>query len=88
VIKKMVKCCECGKKLGFLKGYNHPCYGNKYHLCSSCYNTVNDSIERYKEFIAPYIGFFNNKPPKYSIKFNIRGISNHLTENKKVIHNI
>jgi hypothetical protein len=61
VIKKMKVCVECGKNLGIIEGYRHPTMGKDNLLCSHCFDTVFESVEKYREFITPYIGFFNNK---------------------------
>ena len=52
---------ECGKNLGIMEGYYHPTMGKEYFLCSTCFDTVMDSAEKYREFITPYIGFFNKE---------------------------
>jgi len=57
--KKMKKCVECGRNLGLIEGYRHPTMGNNYLVCSDCFDTVFESVEKYREFISPYIGFFN-----------------------------
>jgi len=59
--KKMKECVECGKKLGIIEGYCHPTMGKDYLLCSTCFDTVSESVERYKEFVSPYVGFFNKE---------------------------
>ena len=55
----MKGCMECGKKLGILEGYRHPVMGKEHLLCSKCFVVVSESVERYREFITPYIGFFH-----------------------------
>lgn len=57
----MKSCMECGKKLGTLQGYYHPTMGKEYFLCGHCFNKVSESVERYMEFITPYVGFFNRE---------------------------
>jgi hypothetical protein len=59
--KKMKACKECGKKLGIMEGYRHPTMGNDHLLCSSCFDTVFDRAEKYREFVAPYVDFFNKE---------------------------
>jgi hypothetical protein len=46
----MVKCEECGKKLGILQGYRHPALGIKYLLCGDCFDKVNGDIEIWSKF--------------------------------------
>jgi hypothetical protein len=57
--KNMKKCVECGRNLGLIEGYRHPTMGTNYLVCSDCFDTVSESVEKYREFISPYIGFFN-----------------------------
>ncbi len=52
---------ECGKKLGFIEGYRHPTKGKENLLCSQCFDSVNENVEKYREFIAPYSDFFDNE---------------------------
>ncbi|UCB58284.1 MAG: hypothetical protein JSV67_06710 [Thermoplasmatales archaeon] len=66
----MSKCVECGKKLGFFKGYCHPTLGKKYYVCGYCFDNVTESVEKYREFISPYVGFFNIEPSHDNFKFN------------------
>jgi hypothetical protein len=57
----MKTCLECGRKLGTLQGYYHPAMGREYFVCGNCFETVAESVERYREFVSPYIGFFNKE---------------------------
>jgi hypothetical protein len=57
----MKGCMECGKKLGVIEGYRHPTMGKDYLLCSNCFDTVSASVEKYMEFISPYVEFFNKE---------------------------
>ena len=47
----MVICEECGKILGIFEGYRHPTMGKKHLLCSSCFDTVEISVEKWREFV-------------------------------------
>lgn len=47
----MKQCEECGKKLRLLKGYRHPILGKDFNLCSSCFDKVSDSVNRWKTFV-------------------------------------
>lgn len=57
----MVNCVECGRKLGFLKGYRHPTMGRKYLLCNNCFDNVDESVTQWREFLLPYAELI--KPP-------------------------
>jgi hypothetical protein len=59
--KKMKECMECGRNLGIMEGYRHPTLGKDNLLCSHCFDTVFEDVEKYREFVTPYIGFFNKK---------------------------
>ena len=75
----MSKCVECGKNLGFLKGFSHPTLGKNNYLCSSCFDTVFESVEEYKSFISPYIGFLKVEASNNSNRLNITDISEQFT---------
>ena len=57
----MKECVECRKKLGIIEGYRHPIMGKDHLLCSSCFDTISASVNKYMEFISPYVGFFNKQ---------------------------
>jgi hypothetical protein len=84
VIKKMKECVECGKNLGIIEGYRHPIMGKEYLLCSNCFNTVFESVEKYREFISPYIGFFTKET---STLEDIQRIRENITKNIKKMQN-
>jgi DNA-binding Lrp family transcriptional regulator len=46
-----IRCSECGKKLGFLKGYHHPVKGHDKCVCGICWNKIEKSEEKYSNFI-------------------------------------
>jgi hypothetical protein len=46
-----MNCEECGKRIGFLKGYIHPTMGKKHLVCSHCYDHVSDSVDRWRMFL-------------------------------------
>ena len=62
----MIKCEECGKKLGIIEGYRHPTMGKKYLLCSSCFDNVEISVEKWREFVMS--NSFNKRSSKSSLK--------------------
>jgi hypothetical protein len=63
----MKECVECGKKLGIIEGYRHPIRGKDYLLCSSCFDTVSSSVEKWGKFVSPYVGFFGKSPQNTNI---------------------
>lgn len=55
----MIRCNECGKKLGFFEGYRHPTMGKKFLLCSPCFDKIQQSIDDWRDFIL--LNSFNSK---------------------------
>ena len=80
----MKECVECRKKLGIIEGYRHPTMGKDYLLCGNCFDTVLESVEKYREFISPYVGYFNKKT---STTNGIQKISEDIAENIKKLQN-
>jgi hypothetical protein len=70
--KKMVKCEECDKRLGFLEGYQHPTMGKKHILCSPCFDEISESVARWGEFV--YANSFNLKSLKNNSKLDWKKI--------------
>jgi len=80
----MKECIKCGKNLGIIEGYRHPAMGKDYFLCRNCFDTIFESVEKYREFIAPYIGYFNKE--KSTIN-DIQKIGENITKNIKKMQN-
>ena len=51
VLRKMIACVECGKRLGFFEGHYHPTLGKKSLVCSPCFVKVDESVSRWMEFV-------------------------------------
>lgn len=68
----MVKCEECGKKLGFFEGYRHPTMGRSHFICSNCFDSVHESVVKWREANLPYVGFFNNRSSNKSFQLNFK----------------
>ena len=64
--KKMKKCVECGKNVGFFESYRHPVKGNDYCICSDCYDKISASVNQYRVFISN--NSFNTEPTTIDIK--------------------
>ena len=47
----MKKCYECGKEIKFWEGYLHPALRRKALVCSKCFKSVEESMEKYRNFI-------------------------------------
>ena len=80
----MKECIDCGKKLGIVEGYCHPTKGKDYVLCSNCFDTVSASVEKYREFISQYNGFFNKETSTID---DIQKIRQSITKRLKNTHN-
>ena len=48
----MTNCEECGKKLGIFEGYQHPTMGKKHLVCSPCFEHVEESVAKWREFVV------------------------------------
>ena len=48
----MKECVECGKKLGIFEGYQHPTMGKKHLVCSPCFEHVEESVAKWREFVV------------------------------------
>ena len=73
----MTECMECGKMLRFFEGYRHPALGKKYLVCSTCFDNVYESVEKWRGFILPYNKFFNNKNTNHFHMLNLPKQLNH-----------
>jgi hypothetical protein len=80
----MKECMECGKNLGIMEGYRHPTMGKDNLLCSKCFDTVFESVEKYREFVSPYIGFFNKESSTID---DIQKIGENILKNIKKMQN-
>jgi hypothetical protein len=70
----MKKCEECGKKLGILEGYRHPVLGNGSLLCSDCFDSINESFEKWREAHIPYVDFFKNNKSERKLETNLKKV--------------
>jgi hypothetical protein len=80
----MKECMECRKNLGIMEGYRHPTMGKDNLLCSKCFDTVFESVEKYREFVSPYIGFFNKESSTIA---DIQKIGENISKNIKKMQN-
>jgi hypothetical protein len=78
----MKECVECGRNLGMLEGYRHPILGKEHLVCSTCFDTVSESVEKYREFISPYVGFFHTETSSIE---DLQKIANTILNNIKKI---
>jgi len=81
--KKMKKCNECRKKLGFFEGYRHPTLGKENLLCSPCFDKVQQSVDQWREFV-----FSNSFNPESFIKttsFNWNFLFPKILETRKPV---
>ena len=85
-LKKMLKCEECGKKIGIFGSYRHPTMGKKHNLCSNCFDDVNESVIKWREFILQ--NSFNNNTLKNNIENNWKNIISNLTQRRNILDNI
>jgi hypothetical protein len=62
----MVDCEECDKKLGILQGYHHPALGTRFLVCGNCFDKVDESMEKWREFCLS--NSFNAESSKMDIQ--------------------
>jgi hypothetical protein len=80
----MKACMECGRNLGIMDGHRHPTMGKDNLLCSHCFDTVFESVVKYREFVSPYIGFFNRETSTID---DLQKIGETITKNIKKMQN-
>jgi hypothetical protein len=80
----MKECVECQKKLGVIEGYRHPTMGKEYLLCSSCFDIVFESVEKYRKFVSPYMSFFHKETSTID---DIQKIAENITKTINKIQN-
>ena len=61
-------CEECGKKIGIFNGYNHPISGKKSIVCGDCFNSIDETLTLWREFVLS--NSFNKESSDF--KFNFR----------------
>ena len=62
----MVDCEECNKKLGILEGYRHPALGSGFLVCGNCFDKIDESMEKWREFCLS--NSFNAESSKIDIQ--------------------
>lgn len=82
----MVECEECGKKLGIFEGYQHPTLGRKHLVCSPCFEQVEESVAKWREFILSYS--FNDKKSKKNFEQKWKNIGLNFKQKRNVVENI
>lgn len=83
----MVECEECGKTLGIFKAYQHPTMGKKHCLCSSCFDQVNESVNRWRDFVLEN-SFNNNTTSENNIEMNLKNIIHPFSQRRNLIDNV
>jgi hypothetical protein len=82
----MKKCEECGKTLGIFQGYRHPTLGKRLHLCSNCFDYVNESVTKWGEFILS--NSFKNVPSKNNFPFTRNNLPFYFSHKRKKKYNV
>jgi hypothetical protein len=67
-----------------MDGHRHPTMGKDNLLCSHCFDTVFESVAKYREFVSPYIGFFNRETSTID---DLQKIGETITKNIKKMQN-
>ena len=71
---RMKRCKECGKKLKVVEGYRHPVLGKDTLLCSNCFDSVHESVIKWREANLPYVGFFKQGNSLNKYETNLKKI--------------
>ena len=79
----MTKCEECRKELKFFEGYRHLTLGKDFLLCSTCFDNVRVSVEKWRKFVSPYTGFFNNEFSKNGLNLKRKNIQTSFIHTRK-----
>ena len=66
----MKRCNECRKKLGFWEGYRHPAMGKKHLVCWPCFERVEESVKKWRDFVLS--NSFNNGSSKNGLQLNLK----------------
>jgi hypothetical protein len=82
---KMKRCEECGKKLGILEGYRHPVLGNDSLLCSDCFDSVNESVVKWRDAHLPYVDFFKNNNSEKKFETNLKKVITSFVSAKRSV---
>jgi hypothetical protein len=59
----MNKCFECGKKIKKYRSYRHPTYGRSNYVCGECFDKIDESLTKWREFVIS--NSFNNNGDNY-----------------------
>ena len=82
----MAECEECGKTLGIFNGYRHPTMGKKHHLCSPCFDQVNESVARWREFVIA--NSFNNGSSRNDIALKWKNIAPNFNKKRSIVEDV
>jgi hypothetical protein len=82
----MRNCEECGKTLGIFEGYQHPTMGKKHNLCSKCFDNVNESVMKWKEFVLS--NSFNINVEEENFKLKWESIKPMFKKRRNILQNV
>jgi hypothetical protein len=80
---EMKKCEECGKELNLFKGYCHLTLGKNHLLCKSCFDVMDESLTKWRQFVLPYTEFFKNRSSYESLQLNQKNNTNWSWSNQE-----
>jgi hypothetical protein len=80
----MKKCYECGKELKLMEGYRHPVLGMKELVCWKCFEKIDNSVDKYRNFILDNIK--RKKRKTESENSNHKSRLPHIWNNIKIPH--
>ena len=68
-------CEECGKKFSMFSRYNHPVLGKKSIICGNCFNSIDETLTLWREFVLS--NSFKNEST--GLKFNFEFFKDYNT---------
>ena len=57
-----------------MEGYRHPVLGKDSFLCSDCFDSVHESVVKWREAHLPYVDFFKNNRSEKNLEGNLRKV--------------
>ncbi|MBU0497967.1 MAG: hypothetical protein KKC68_00140 [Candidatus Thermoplasmatota archaeon] len=78
-------CYECGERITFWKSRFHPVRGKKVLVCLHCFEVIQESLEKYQDFILNDLdhGMLKKETDFITNNLAFHNVQNH---NKKPIH--
>ncbi len=84
--ENMSRCNECERKIGFFGSYRHPVYGGNKYVCGECFTAIDNSLQKWREFvISNSFNLENLNYKKDDFFTNITNLNNDMKNKVKSI---